>query len=58
MTNFNNKNITDINSMFGCCKSLKNINFSNINTSKVKDMSYIFHSYESLKKVYFLFLLK
>ena len=37
--------------MFCNCSSLKEINFTNINTNNVIDMSYMFYDCKSLKKL-------
>ena len=37
--------------MFNLCSSLESINLSSLNTTKVKDMSYLFAGCESLKSL-------
>ena len=35
LSNFNSKNVTDMNNMFNRCYKLKNINLTNLNTQNV-----------------------
>ena len=42
ISNFNTKNVNNMNSMFWCCKSIKNLDLSNFDTNKVRDMQYMF----------------
>ena len=41
LSNFNTKNVTNMNNMFNQCNGLEKINLSNFNTAKVTDMEYI-----------------
>ena len=48
--NFNTQNLTNMNSMFCRCYSLKNLDLSNFNTQNVINMEDVFCECDSLKK--------
>ena len=51
LSNFNTKNIKNMNSMFGKCSNLIDINLSNFNTENVLDMDSMFGKCSSIKKI-------
>lgn len=56
ITDFNNlktDNVTDINSMFGDCQSLKSIDFSSLNLSNVTNMHQVFEDCRALESIDF-----
>ena len=44
-------NVTDMQEMFGMCKSLTSVDLSNFNTSNVTNMSYMFYSCDNLTSI-------
>ena len=50
LSNFNTKNVTNMQGMFAGCKSLKNLNLSNFNTQNVTNMWRMFSDCSSLKE--------
>jgi len=51
LSNFNTKNVTDMQSMFDECNSLKSLNLSNFNTINVTNMSSMFFQCRSLQNL-------
>ena len=51
LSNFDTKNVINLNSMFYGCSSLKSIDLFNFNTSKISDMNYIFYNCKSLSSI-------
>ena len=51
LSNFDNSQITNMNSMFYGCSSLKLIDLSNFDTSKVIDMEFMFYGCSSLESI-------
>ena len=53
MSNLKTDNVTDINSMFGDCHSLKSIDFSSLNLSNVTNMHQVFEDCRALESINF-----
>jgi surface protein len=53
MSNLKTDNVTDINSMFGDCHSLKSIDFSSLNLSNVTNMHQVFEDCRALESIDF-----
>ena len=51
LSSFDTSNVTNMHSMFSCCKSLKELNLSNFDTSKVTVMEDMFYCCKSLKEL-------